>query len=90
MDEQTKYEDARKRVNEIKEFYQHLLVYVLVNAFLFAVNKLTSPGHNWFIWPLLGWGLGLVLHALSVFGALWGRSWEERKIKELMDRDSRP
>jgi len=90
MDEQTKYEDAKKRVNEIKEFYQHLLVYVLVNAFLFVVNKLTSPGHNWFIWPLLGWGLGLVLHALSVFGALWRRSWEERKIKELMDGDSRP
>ena len=90
MDEQTKYEDAKKRVNEIKEFYQHLVVYVLVNAFLFTVNKLTSPGHNWFIWPLLGWGLGLVLHALTVFGALWGSGWEERKIKEIMDRDSRP
>ena len=90
MDEQTRYEDAKKRVNEIKEFYQHLLVYVLVNAFLFAVNKLTSPGYNWFIWPLLGWGLGLVLHALSVFGALWGRDWEERKIQEIMNRDGRP
>ena len=90
MDEQARYEDAKKRANEIKEFYQHLTTYVLVNAFLFAVNKLTSPGYNWFIWPLLGWGLGLVLHALSVFGRLWGRDWEKRKIKEIMDRDTTP
>ncbi len=86
MDEQTRYEDAKRHVGELKEFYQHLLTYVVINAFLIVVNRLTSPGYNWFIWPLLGWGIGLVLHALTVFGGFWGKSWEERKIKQIMDK----
>jgi hypothetical protein len=88
MDEQTRYEDAKKRVGEIKDFYQHLVTYVVINAFLFVINRLTSPGYNWFVWPLLGWGIGLVLHALTVFGWFWGKSWEDRKIKEIMDKDA--
>ncbi len=61
----------------------------MVNALLFVLNQVTSPGHYWFVWPLFGWGLGLVFHAMSVFGGLWDGSWEERKIKELMDKDAR-
>ena len=87
MDEQARYEEAKKRVAEIKGFYQHLASYLVVNAALVIINLLTSPGYLWFVWPLGGWGIGLALHALSVFGGLWGKSWEERKIKEFMDRD---
>lgn len=87
MDEKARYDDAKKRVGELKDFYQHLLTYIVVNAFLFGINKVTSPGTNWFIWPLMGWGVGIVLHALTVFGLFWGRAWEERKVKELMDKD---
>ena len=86
MDERTRYEDARKHVGELRAFYQHLVTYIVINAFLIFVNRLTFPGYNWFIWPLLGWGIGLVLHALTVFGCFWGKSWEERKIKEIMDK----
>jgi hypothetical protein len=91
MDEQAGRERAKKRVDEIKGFYQHLLVYVLVNIFLFVLNVLTSPRDLWFYWPLLGWGIGVVAHAASVFaiGGVWGKDWEERKIKQLMERESR-
>ena len=89
MDEQARYDRAKKRVEEFREFYQHLIVYLAVNAFLIVINLLTSPQHLWFYWPLLGWGIGLALHAATVFGSskFWGSQWEERKIKELMDRD---
>ena len=43
-------------------FYIHLTVFVLVNALLVGVNLLTSPEHLWFQWPLIGWGLGILLH----------------------------
>jgi uncharacterized membrane protein len=89
MDEQARYEDAKKRVTEIRDFYQHFSVYLVVNAALVALNLLTSPGYFWFVWPLFGWGIGVAFHALSVFGGFWGRSWEDRKIKEIMDRDRR-
>ena len=89
MDEQARYEKAKQRVEEIKGFYIHLVTYILVNAFLVILNLLSSPEYLWFIWPLLGWGIGLVIHAFSTFNNLWGKSWEERKIKEIMEKDKR-
>lgn len=86
-DEQ-RYARAKKRVEELKAFYIHLSVYLFVNAGLFLLNVFTG-GDWWFYWPLLGWGIGLTIHAASVF--LWsgsfGSNWEERKIQELMERD---
>jgi hypothetical protein len=89
MDEQVRYEEAKQRVSEIKGFYQHLAVYVVINAGLVAINLLTSPRYLWFVWPLLGWGIGVALHALTTFGGLWGKAWEERKINEIMGKDRR-
>lgn len=88
MEEKECYERARKRVEEIKGFYIHLLVYVLVNLGLFLVNILSSPHGLWFYWPLLGWGVGVVAHGISVFGlrGVLGPEWEERKIREIMDK----
>jgi hypothetical protein len=88
MDEQARYERARKRVEEIRGFYTHLLTYVLVNLGLFILNLVTSPGEFWFFWPLFGWGIGVLAHGASVFGPrrFWGPEWEERKIKELMKK----
>jgi hypothetical protein len=44
----------------------HALIFLLVNAALFGVNFLTTPGEWWVLFPVFGWGLGLLLHA--VFG----------------------
>lgn len=77
---------ARKRVKELKDYYGHLAVYLLVNSFLMALNLLTSPGDLWFLYPLLGWGIGLASHTFAVFGVpgVNDRAWEERKVRELM------
>jgi hypothetical protein len=89
MDEQARYQEARKRVEEMKGFYLHLASYLFVNAALVVINLLTSPEYLWFIWPLIGWGIGLIVHAFTVFGGLWGKTWEEKKIKEIMEKDKR-
>jgi hypothetical protein len=43
----------------------------------------------WFVFPAIGWGIGLVAHGLRAYGynPLFGKNWEERKIKEFMDKD---
>ena len=90
MEERELYERARQRVEEIKGFYVHLVTYVLVNLGLFVINVLTSPGTYWFIWPLFGWGIGLVAHAVGTFGGgLFGESWQERKIEEIVEKERR-
>ena len=67
----------------------HLTTFIVVNAFLVTLNLLTSPDSLWFYWVLLGWGIGLVAHALQVYGSftIFGRDWEERKIEEYLKRD---
>lgn len=87
---ETKYEKAKERVQALRGFYIHLIVYVTVNLFLFLLNIITSPDVLWFYWPLLGWGIALVAHALSVFRGsdrLFGDDWEERKIGELIEKE---
>ena len=84
-----KYERAKKRIEEIKGFYTHLIVYVVVNIGLFLLNFITSRGEWWFYWPLMGWGIGVLFHGMGVFvfSRFPGKKWEDRKIKELMDQD---
>ena len=40
----------------------HGVTYAAVNAGLLLVNLLTSPGFLWFLFPLAGWGIGLLHH----------------------------
>lgn len=50
-----------------REFYFHLATYIIVMTFLVVVNLTTSPVYFWAKWPMMGWGLAVVLHALNVF-----------------------
>jgi len=88
-EKEIKYQKAKKRVNALKGFYIHLTVYVVVNLMLFSINMIVSPDSLWFFWPLMGWGIGLAFHALSVFvfGRGFSSDWEERKIREYMENE---
>ncbi|MDK2889699.1 MAG: hypothetical protein PWR21_331 [Methanoculleus sp.] len=91
MDEQERYAHAKRQVEELRGFYMHLAVYIAVNLLLFAINMVTSPGALWFYWVTIFWGIGVVFHALGVFAGsrVFGREWEERKIREIMEREER-
>ncbi len=78
------YFKAKKQVKDIKDFYGNLVSYCFVIPLLAFINYQTSWEFKWFVFPMIGWGLGLAFHAFSVFG--YGRAWEERKIQELMEK----
>lgn len=84
-----RYFAAKKRVNEIKGFYGNLTAYIFVNIGFLVLNLLTSPNHLWFYWPMLGWGIGVVIHGMKVFNYLpfLDKEWEEKKIKEFMEKE---
>ncbi len=86
--ESAKYLKARKRAKELKGFYSHLMTYLVVNTFMVIINLTTSPDHYWFLWPMLGWGFGLFWHFSGVFILnRFGQDWEDRKVKELMEKE---
>lgn len=95
-EEQIKYENAIKRIKKIKGFYIHLLVYVVINIMIIVVNiQNLETGESYFqfknFFTAFFWGIGIISHALSVFGPdlFLGKDWEEKKIKELMDKEKR-
>lgn len=88
-----KYLRAQKRIKEIKGFYSHVVVAVLVIPFLIFINLRFSPFYHWFWWPAFGLGLSVLIHWFSVFGFSaigLGKDWEARKIKEMMEEDDQP
>lgn len=92
--EQMQYERALKRVKKIKGFYTHLLVYVVINLMIVIINiQNLKTGESYFklenFFTAFFWGIGLVAHGLSTFGGeiFFGSDWEEKKIKELMEKE---
>lgn len=94
------YELAQKRVKELRSFYYHLYIYLVINL-LIIVGKVIRNLMNgetfeqsFFEIGTFGsailWGIGLAIHAFNVFGFnfLFGKNWEERKIKQFMDEES--
>ncbi len=59
---------ARRRAYSKIGFMWHLAVYVLVNAGLIGINLNFSANTIWYVWPLCGWGVGLLLHAFATYG----------------------
>ncbi|HEU5440080.1 MAG TPA: 2TM domain-containing protein [Ktedonobacterales bacterium] len=87
-----RYERARARVKQLRNLYIHAGVFVLVNLQLLVVNLVTNAQSLWFYWPLLTWSVVLAAHAIIVLGTAGSLAthWEQRKIRELMERDAPP
>lgn len=77
---------ARKRAGAKLGWYLHALVYVLVNLTLFAMSRYGWGQRPWSVFPLLGWGLGLALHGVSVFLLGTGSGLRERMVQRERER----
>jgi hypothetical protein len=82
MTEEEIYKTARKRVEEKKGFFSHLATYIVVNGILILIWAFTSRGYPWFVWPLGGWGVGLIFHFLGVFFFNKETGWERNEIEK--------
>ncbi len=87
-----KYNRAKKRVETMKGFYIHLLVYIVINIMILIVQAQVKNVESFFsiktFFTAISWGIGLIAHALGVFGynLFLGKEWEDRKMKELIEK----
>jgi 2TM domain len=59
---------AVTRLKKQRDFHGHLLIYVLVNAFLVVIWAITDRhGFFWPVFPIIGWGIGVVMNAWDVY-----------------------
>ncbi len=83
-----RYERAKKHVEDLKGFYVHFSIYLIMVPVFIYLN-IQSTGFPWALFPIVGWGFGIAGHAMEVFNynPLLGKDWEERKIRELMRKN---
>jgi hypothetical protein len=81
---------ARKIAKRKADFIKHFIIYIVIIIFLAIINNVTTPGgYQWWLWPALGWGIGVTLNFFSVY-IFKGRELEERIMRselEKMDQD---
>lgn len=57
--------------NELFEAKIHLLihsgVFIFFNILILVINLIVDRRQKWFIYPLIGWGLGLFFHSVWIF-----------------------
>lgn len=77
---------ARKRAGAKLGWYVHATVYLLVNLALFAMSDYGFGHRRWSIFPVIGWGVGLALHGVSVFILGTGGGLRERLVEKERER----
>jgi signal transduction histidine kinase len=77
-EERKAYKRARRRAVREVGFYVHLMWYGIVIGSLLILNLVVSPSFQWWIFPAVGWGIGLVSH----FGAVYGWRWIHERVFE--------
>jgi hypothetical protein len=76
---------AKKRVQARMGFVVHLAMYLVTNVGLFVIWRVSGAGYPWFMWPMLGWGIGVLAHAIGlVIGP--GSAVERRAIHRELER----
>ena len=84
-------ERARARARELRDYYGHLITYVLVCTLLVIIDLADGSagtsfiGLNWAYWPIFGWGIAIVIHTISIAVPL--KDWEERKAQRLYEKE---
>jgi len=92
MDTNTNLSDKEvkiiEHVKDIKDFYSHLINYGIVVGAFFILNLVTSPDYIWAWWVAIGWGIGVISHALSVFEIInfFGADWEKKQIEKRLNK----
>lgn len=76
---------AEKRIEKNIGFYIHFCIYIMVNLVIFLIWLFTGgPGSfPWFIFPLFGWGIGIVAHFIGVFKVA---DLKERMVEKEYDK----
>jgi len=77
---------ARKRAGAKLGWYAHAAVFTLVNLMLWGMSRYGFGNRPWSVYPLLGWGLGLALHGISVFVLGTGSGLRERMVQKERER----
>jgi len=75
---------ARRRVQGKVSFFIHLASYIVCAPLLLWPGLQIAPVTAPSIWPLLGWGLGVIIHGVCAFSL--PSDWQDRLVDAEVER----
>lgn len=83
------YKRAHRKVRRIRGFYVSLTGWAISIPVLVCLNLAWGPQFHWFYFPILGWGTAVLVQGVTAFSYVpfLNKSWEERKLRKLMNKD---
>jgi len=80
--------EARAYVHSLRQFYRLLLTAAVVIALTGTINYISSRGYWWFLWVVFGLAIAIAFSGINLLlrGRVFGSAWEERKVREYLDR----
>ena len=83
---------VRSYVRKLRRFYTDVLIYGVVNLGLILIWAISGGGYFWPIWVIIGWGIGLGVHAFSLglipqmntVVPFMTPEWEDQEVRRLM------
>lgn len=84
---------VREHVRKLRRFYTDALIYLVVNLGLILIWAISGGGYFWPIWVIIGWGIGLGVHAFSLglipqmnaMVPFMTAEWEDQEVRRLME-----
>ena len=87
MKNQKDYKRAKGRAVAKFGFYTHLIIYMAVGMALVFINLSSSTDYYWVKWPLMGWGIGVLMHGMRVFFYPKKSAILEKMIEKEMEKE---
>lgn len=84
--------EAREYVSKLRRFYTDAFIYAVVNLGLILIWAISGGGYFWPIWVIVGWGIGLGVHAfylglipqINTVAPFMTKEWEENEVRRVM------
>jgi hypothetical protein len=84
---------VRDHVRKLRRFYTDALIYAVVNIGLILIWVISGGGYFWPIWVIIGWGIGLGIHAFSLglipqmnaMVPFMTAEWEDQEVRRLIE-----
>ncbi len=80
--------EAKVRAEMKLSFYVNVALYIIINSFLIYIWYSAGSASPWIIWPIVGWGIGILVHYLLAF-VFTGRKFFDGMVEKEYEKLSR-
>ena len=90
LSDQQQYQLVKKKLAKRKAYFQAVFSWLSTSFFLFILNMMSSPGHHWWRFVFIGWGIGIFFKTMKLLkDNLWDGDWEYDQLNKELSKSKK-